>query len=476
MEKSSIGKMVAIVVFIMATVIGTSLWSYLSPAYAATVSIDGAVEYQTIYGFGGAESWRLPSSDYYDEIFDDLGVSVLRFQMFAYTESTPDLPGDKSRDNDNGDPAVIDWNGVNVNIIDALGPLLQAAQSRKVKIIGTTWSPPAWMKSNNLVENGATQAFVTGNEAEMAEFITIWVKGLKNRWGVNVDSVTIQNEPDYNPVSYAGCTYTDTQYENVINALGARFASEGITTTEIHAPDTMTLYSLENTYDEMCANGYVDSLASHNYGISGQNLSPDNTIPYWQAAHTYASGCGKDLWETEYGDIGYTWPNAFNRPQHIHNALVYGHVSAYHIYEIYKAAAGGDEVIQNDGTFTKQAYLLKQYYRYVRPGAIRVYAISSDGDILVTAFKNYSDRTFTVVAINRDTLAETVSFNLSNLNPISSLNVYRTSVTENSVDLGSTSVSANSFTYTLPSESVTTFTGVEVGGPPSPPTNLTIIY
>lgn len=65
--------------------------------------------------------------------------------------------------NDNGDPFVIDWNGVNTGILDqdggaggtAVGPglatLLQDAQSRGVKIIGSIWSPPAWMKTSELI-------------------------------------------------------------------------------------------------------------------------------------------------------------------------------------------------------------------------------------------------------------------------------------------------------------------------------------
>jgi len=81
----------------------------------------------------------------YTSIFDELGASILRFQMFAYAESLPDQPGDEARDNDNDDAFVIDWNGVSANILDAFAPLLKAAQSRGVKIIGTTWSPPGWM-------------------------------------------------------------------------------------------------------------------------------------------------------------------------------------------------------------------------------------------------------------------------------------------------------------------------------------------
>jgi O-glycosyl hydrolase len=185
----------------------------VAPSQAATASVDGSVRYQTIDGFGGAESWLLPPTSMYPAIFDDLGVSILRFQMFAYTESLPDQPGDESRDNDNDDPFVIDWNGVHTGIFTAFAPLLQAARSRGVKIIGTTWSPPAWMKDNNLVESAGT--FNSGYEDELVEFILIWVNGMERYHGVHIDSVTIQNEPDNLP-PWPGCKYTPAQLRDVI--------------------------------------------------------------------------------------------------------------------------------------------------------------------------------------------------------------------------------------------------------------------
>ena len=468
MEKSSIGRMMAVVVFIMATVIGTSLWSYLSPAYAATVSIDGAVEYQTIDGFGGAETFRLPGAAIFPIMFDTLGASVLRFYMYPYVESDPDVAGDKSRDNDNNDPNVINWSGVNLSSINAFAPLLQDAQSRGVKIIGVVLSPPAWMKDNNLVETGGN--FLTAEEDELVEFITIWIKGMETYYGVHIDSVSIQNEPSYS-TTYDSCVYTTTQYLNAIKALGAKFAAEGIT-TEIHAPDTMTFYSFNQYTSPICADatakGYVDTLSSHMYGFGGGfDSDPDSIISDWQTIAGIASSCGKDLWMTEYGNLDnniYKGPlGAFYIVQHIHNALVYGNVTCFLEYQIYKAANGADEIVMNDGTMSKKGYLLKHYFRYVRPGAIRVSSVSNDADIMATAFKHEVNNNFTIVVINRDTSNKIIDFNMSNLNPISSLNVYRTSATENSVDLGSISVSANSFTYTLPSESITTFTDV-VGG------------
>jgi len=428
-------------------------------ANAVTVTIDGAVKHQTMDGFGGAESWRKPPASMYTRIFDDLGVSILRFQMFAYTESTPDQPGDRAADNDNDDPFSIDWNGVDTNIIGWCASLLQAAQSRGVKIIGTTWSPPAWMKNNNLVESSST--FKSGYEDELVEFIQIWVEGMERYHGVHVDSVTIQNEPDNLP-PWPGCKYTPAQLRDIIKLLGARFAAEGIT-TEIHAPDMTSLNNFNNSYaDTICqdpvAKGYVDQLATHPYWSSFGN--PDSHINGWIAAHNLASGYGKPLWQTEYTGRGVgTFPSdAFLLVQHVHNALVYGHVSAWLCYELYKDGGGSDGVIGDSGPYPR-FYALKQYYRYVRPGAVRVKAESSNKDILATSFIHEQDNTFTIVVINRDSSDQAVDFDMNNLQALSTLDVIRTSATEKSVNLGQLSVVNNAFTCALPRESITTFTG-----------------
>jgi PKD repeat protein len=104
-------------------------------------------------------------------------------------------------------------------------------------------------------------------------------------------------------------------------------------------------------------------------------------------------------------------------------------------------------------------YALKQYYRYVRPGAIRLETASSDSNIMTTAYIQKSNKNISIVAINRDTVDKTVDCAINNLQPISSLNVYRSSINENSIDLGQILVAHNTFSYMLPKESITTFTG-----------------
>ncbi len=87
---------------------------------------------------------------------------------------------------------------------------------------------------------------------------------------------------------------------------------------------------------------------------------------------------------------------------------------------------------------------------------------SDDLHVLVSSYKHPTQDTFTLVAINDDNRSKSVTFTINNLNIISNLRAYRTSATDSAVDLGSISITDNSFTYTLPGESTTTLTGTMV--------------
>ncbi|MFH1761271.1 MAG: hypothetical protein ABIA63_09245, partial [bacterium] len=430
----------------------------LSSVNSANVTIDGSQEYQTIEGLGGCEGWIFPPNTLYSEIFDDLGVSMLRFRMLRYTESKPD-ENNEARDNDNDDPFVIDWSGVDTSMLKYIAPLLQAAQSRGVKLIGTIFSPPSWMKTNGVAEQGGY--LKSGYEDELVEFILIWVKAIEKYHGIHVDYVSIQNEPN---TTCCFTSYSSSQLRDIIKLLGARFEAEGVT-TGIYSPDISGLGAFSGYVNTICGNpvamAYVDRLATHNYTANFWN--PDGMILQLTSAYNLANSYGKKLWLTEYCDdqSNYgTWNEGLALVQHLHDALVYGQVSAWLTYEIYRDPSGKAFSIYDDsGQITPKFYHLKQYFRYVRPGAVRVETASSDTDILVTSFVHNDSNTFTVAAINRSSSNQDVTFGISNISGLSVLDVIRTSSTENADSVDQVIVSGNSFNYILPDSSITTFTG-----------------
>ena len=90
---------------------------------------------------------------------------------------------------------------------DILPMLVQAkAINPRIKMLGTPWSPPGWMKASGTMLGGSSQGNSELLPAQYAAFTNYLVKYLEayQSAGVPVDYLTIQNEPLYVPTYYPG--------------------------------------------------------------------------------------------------------------------------------------------------------------------------------------------------------------------------------------------------------------------------------
>ena len=130
----------------------------------------------------------------------------------------------------------------------------------------------------------------------------------------------------------------------------------------------------------------------------------------------------------------------------------------------------------NDGlssstfSYPKRFYAVGNWSRFVRPGWLEISATSNpQTNVYVTAFKNTSTGAFAIVAVNAviptgsTAAAKSQTFNLSNLST-TTVTPWITDGTRNLIQQSAVSVSANSFSYTLPADSVTTFVGTASSG------------
>lgn len=107
----------------------------------------------------------------------------------------------------------------------------------------------------------------------------------------------------------------------------------------------------------------------------------------------------------------------------------------------------------------KRLYVIGQFSRFIRPGAVVLTSTSSDSTVQVTAVRPTTGSAAVVIA-NTGRSAQTVTVNLSGLtSPPATLTPYRTSATENQVQLSPVTVSSGSFTITVPSKAVVTVVG-----------------
>ena len=107
----------------------------------------------------------------------------------------------------------------------------------------------------------------------------------------------------------------------------------------------------------------------------------------------------------------------------------------------------------------KRLYTIGQFSRFIRPGSVLVTSTSSSSSLESTAAKPTTG-TVALVLSNTSTQSLTVTVTLSNLStPPSSVTPFRTSSTENQVQLSPISVSSGKFTITIPASSVVTVIG-----------------
>jgi O-glycosyl hydrolase len=213
------------------------------------------------------------------------------------------------------------------------------------------------------------------------------------------------------------------------------------------------------------ATANIDILAVHGY-LDGVAPSTGTGLAKMWTNHVeqFSTPMNKQAWMTE--TSGYTdlWektgdkPGALNLALDIHAALFYGNINAWVWWQ--GSQAKMDEFSLMSGTTTGKKYSVsKQFYRYIRPGAVRVKSTSSDTDVYVTAYVNQLKGTHTIVIINSGTVDKAVS--LTGVGLPSTFKMYRTnSTTENCTFINVVGSGAAS-SFAIPAKSIVT---LQAGG------------
>src|SRR5262245_22508676 len=148
----------------------------------------------------------------------------------------------------------------------------------------------------------------------------------------------------------------------------------------------------------------------------------------------------------------------------IHSALTVGEASAwlwwwYESY--YQNDNEGLAIIQGSTTVAKRYFTLGNYSKFVRPGYVAVDVTgNSNANVLISAYKNPTDGTVVVVAVNKSTAAVTVPISITGGTAPAAMTPTVTSASQNLVTSTTTvPVSGGSFSAMLGATSVTTFVG-----------------
>ncbi|OJW71256.1 glycoside hydrolase family 30 beta sandwich domain-containing protein [Spirosoma sp. 48-14] len=171
---------------------------------AATIHVDPAQTYQTIDGFGytltGGSAMLIQRMDasaratLLNELFGttgkSIGTSYLRVSIGAsdlddHVFSYDDLPEGQT------DPTLAKFSLAPDR--DYLIPVLKQilAINPSIKILGSPWSPPTWMKTNGNSKGGSLK---TDYYDAYARYFVKYIQGMAKE-GIRIDAITIQNEP-----------------------------------------------------------------------------------------------------------------------------------------------------------------------------------------------------------------------------------------------------------------------------------------
>lgn len=364
----------------------------------AIITLNPAVTYQTMLGWeataqAGQVELRNLFPKYKDALFDstvnDLGINRLRLEIQSGAENPVDYfsqyyRGQISRSewkkhwyeiiNDNDDPNVINPAGFQFAAIDytidmVVTPIKQRVEARGEKLYINL----------NYVDFGIS-AFEHQNYAEeYAEFMLAIFLHLRDKYGWTPDAIEIVLEAD-------NARWNGTQIGQAIVATGDRLKAYGFHPAFVAPSAANIAYSI-TFFDQMMqiprAAQYISELSYHRYGgASDANLQAiaDRAIQYGiQSSHLEL--------------IGATYLD-------LHKDLTLGRNSSWAEFTLAwttstSADDGGKYYMIDDHDpnqpvvqYGSRAKYLRQYFKYVRRGAVRIQATSDNPDFDPLAFIN----------------------------------------------------------------------------------------
>ena len=153
----------------------------------------------------------------------------------------------------------------------------------------------------------------------------------------------------------------------------------------------------------------------------------------------------------------------------IDDRLVNANVNAYLYWALLAGTSDNEGLETTGGAIAQRAYVFGQYSRFVRPDYFRIDATHTpQSGVSVSAYQNTSTGTLVIIATNYTASAKSQAFSIVNAPGFTAVTPYVTSSSLSLAAQSSVTISSNSFTYSLPASSVTTFVGTMI----APPTNV----
>lgn len=299
-----------------------------------------------------------------------------------------------------------------------------------IKILGSPWTCPKWMKVNNLDEKKPFDSWTSGQlnpdcYADYATYFVKWVQAFAAE-GIHIYSITPQNEPLNRGNSASLFMGWKEEQTFVKEALGPAFQAAGLD-TKIYAFDHN--YNYDNMpeqedypvkmYDDEVAAAFLTGAAYHNYGGNREELNdiqsqrPDKellftetSIGMWNDGRNLQHRLMEDMREVALGTV-----NNWCKGVLVWNLMLdsergpnrdSGCQTCYGAVDI-------DRADYETITYNSHYYIIGHLSSVVKPGAVRIgsQADATEG-LMYSAFEN-PDGTVAFVLLNENESEASVS-------------------------------------------------------------------
>lgn len=425
-------------------------------------TIDMKERRQTIEGFGATATgvWipeivgLYTQPTFAQQIGGDLGVSIIRLALPPAIQPNEDL-----------DPSQLNLDSFDFSQFSPPANFIQRIHQAhpELKVILSVWSPPAWMKTNNSTINGGHLR--EDRRTHFAKFCAAACIGFERDYGVPVYGLSVQNEPAF-AQTYDSCVYAPEQLRDTVIAVRAAFTRWNVQ-TKIMAPEDVADPKRYAKYIKPFAQDPAALQALDIMNVHGAPWdSTSETSGPWKSLLNQHIPLNKPMWMSETSGEEPTWLGEGNGgrgglylAKSIHNALVFGQCAAW-VYWAIADPSPSEFALMGGNEPTPKYFALRQYSRYISPGALRIAVTPMSPTILASAYLDEGRGKLTVVFINLNPTDKTITASLaSSPRSVTSFQTVRSSTDESCVSLAETPVVGGLLSLTLRKQSVTTLIG-----------------
>ena len=226
-----------------------------------------------------------------------IGLNIMRMEI------SPNFVGDVIVPEWGNYDTPYDWKG-------SL-PSAKIVKQRGGIVFGTPWSPPGEYKTNGTAQGGNAED--QGNQRgklrtdcydKFFPWLNTFLAYMKKN-GVNVDAVSIQNEPDW-WVSYSGCLYDPQDLVKLVKNYAYMLDRETYPGVKLISGESLgfTQNYTDPLMNDATCREQIDIVAGHLYGHA--------PLDYMKKSAVLAAKYGKEVWMTEHSstdNIGERLPN-----------------------------------------------------------------------------------------------------------------------------------------------------------------------